>query len=282
MKQILTIFLYTLLMVTFVSGCSTMTTKLHSTRDLTEGNENDLFKNSFPLDFIPRTIEIAAIGDSLTKGVGSSSISGGYLPYLESALMETGSFLDIKMNNFGVRGERTDELLKRLRNQEIINTLKTADVILVTTGGNDIMKVIKGNISQLDISDFENALPDYEKNISQLLQQIRNINEEATVYLLGVYNPLSSLIPQIQEFNTIIDMWNQVSQDQVNHYSNMFFVDIASIFAEGLNVLFEEDFFHPNDLGYEKMASAIYNEMIFSRRINSWGTPMIQAGRNEE
>lgn len=275
------LFLYGLIII-ILSGCSNLTYQHHEPRQDVEESKQYLYKEKFPLEFLPRSMEIVAVGDSLTKGVGSSTDAGGYLPFLEESLMESGGFLNIQSTNFGVKGHRSDQLLKRLNEEEIIEKIKTADVIVVTIGGNDIMKVIKQNFNQLDLDDFQQALPTFNENISSILKRVRDLNKEATVYLIGVYNPLSRLLPQITEFNTVISLWNKVSQKHIDSYSNMYFVDISHIFTEGMNVLYEEDLFHPNDLGYELIAESLYKKMIESQRMDSWGTPLISTGGEEE
>lgn len=280
MKPFRTYFLYTILISSLLAGCSTITYQTHETRGESDVTQKYRQKEAIPLEFFPRTVDIVALGDSLTKGVGSTSELGGYLPYLEETLIQSGQFIGVNWHNYGIRGHRTDQLIQKLEEKEIIEEIIAADVIIITIGGNDIMKVIRSNFSNLELNNFIQALPDYEKNVEYILDRVRTINNDATVYFVGVYNPLSRLLPQIQEFNSITSLWNATSQKHISQMENMFFVDISTIFLEGMNVLYEEDLFHPNELGYEKIADAIHEKMVESNKMNTWGTPMVHASRD--
>ncbi|MDQ7864236.1 hypothetical protein RCO48_33555 [Peribacillus frigoritolerans] len=55
--------------------------------------------------------------------------------------------------------------MKRLDKTRIKEDIKQADSIVVTIGGNDIMKVFKQNFSNLELNQFDSAKIGYEKKI---------------------------------------------------------------------------------------------------------------------
>ena len=63
-----------------------------------------------------------AIGDSLTEGVGDESENGGYVGILNNTFEDNN--LNITVDNFGKKGNRSDQLLKRLEKKDIILPLK--------------------------------------------------------------------------------------------------------------------------------------------------------------
>jgi hypothetical protein len=91
------------------------------------------------LDFLKKDQKVVAIGDSLTEGIGDETGNGGYVGILNHTF-EDNNF-NITVENFGKKGNRTDQLLKRLEKEDIASAIKEADMVIITIGANDIMKI---------------------------------------------------------------------------------------------------------------------------------------------
>lgn len=156
-------------------------------------------------------------------------------------------------------------------------------MISLTVGGNDLMKVIKGDVFRLTKDSFSRPLKNYQKEVEKLLKEIRKHNADAPIYVLGIYNPFYLYFPDITEMQDIVDNWNSGTEEVVKSEKNAYFIPINDLLYKGSgdevgivssestassseqdiknNALYEEDHFHPNNLGYQIMASAVRDEM---------------------
>ncbi|MFU2015947.1 SGNH/GDSL hydrolase family protein [Peribacillus butanolivorans] len=246
----------------WISGCSQSETVSNQSsvqqKSVIELSE----KETIPASFFPDPVQIVSIGDSLTQGVGDSKDNGGYLPYLQNKLEKEPSIISVEMINHGIRGNRTDQLLKRLDKAEIQEDIEQADSIVVTIGGNDIMKVFKQNFSNLELNQFDSAKIGYEKRLRQILDKVRSENDHAQIYLVGVYNPFSKWFADFYELDMIMNDWNESGKEIIKEYDSAYFIEIDDIFKKSEeDLLYAEDYFHPNDRGYELIATRIYNNM---------------------
>lgn len=233
-------------------------------------------------------IHYVAIGDSLTEGIGDQTKQGGFVPLVANDLKDRYDLTAIEIENYGVNGERSDQILKRLKkNSEIQTNIKSADFITLTVGGNDLMKVIQNDLFGISIQSFKRPLQKYQKNVEQLIEEIRKLNGHAPVYILGIYNPFYLNFPEIKDMQTIVNNWNAGTESVVKNADNCYFIPINDLLYQGLNqkvgvteegtnqsstsestsnsknnVLYEEDHFHPNNLGYQLMANAVRDELI--------------------
>ncbi|MGX7243387.1 SGNH/GDSL hydrolase family protein [Enterococcus quebecensis] len=232
-------------------------------------------------------IHYVAIGDSLTEGIGDSTSSGGFVPLVAKDLQEEYHLNGVQTDNFGKNGDRSDQILKRIKkNSEIQEGFASADIITLTVGGNDLMKVIKGDVFRLTKDSFNKPLRNYQKEVEKLLTEIREYNTDAPIYVLGIYNPFYLYFPDITEMQEIVDNWNNGTQEIVKAEKNAYFIPINDLLYKGVgdqvgivsnenisttssedhdiknNALYEEDRFHPNNLGYQIMASTVRDKMV--------------------
>jgi lysophospholipase L1-like esterase len=242
--------------------------------NLRKGNFNKVketgleMKDALPSSFFPKDLHIVAAGDSLTQGVGDSTNAGGYIPYLAQQLEKEKTIRNANFENFGVRGNRADQLLKRLGNQNVRSSIEDADLIVLTIGGNDLMKVVKENFSSLKLNHFQKEQKLFAEQLQQIFLSIRNHNQDAPVILVGLYNPFYNWFADVEEMNLIVDEWNNQSQSIVDQDGNAYFVDIHDIFLNNEENLLYTDYFHPNDRGYQLIADRIY-EMLDEQVIDS-------------
>ncbi|USK53391.1 SGNH/GDSL hydrolase family protein [Cytobacillus solani] len=256
MRKILPFILFNLL---FLASCNSNTfinEKLEQHKEVTL-----MIKEKVPEEFFPQDVKIVSVGDSLTQGVGDSTNRGGYVPYLEELLEKDKSINDALFDNFGIRGNRSDQLLKRIASSEVRDAVKEADYVIVTIGGNDVMKVVRENFSNLNLKAFSQQRKVYEKNLKEVLTTVRNDNPNSKIILVGLYNPFFKWFADIREINEIIGEWNQVSQDVLMKYRNTYFVGIADLFYDEGENLLHTDYFHPNDQGYELIANRIFEKI---------------------
>ena len=162
----------------WISGCSKGT--ISEQPSVQQKNVVELSeKETIPASFFPDPVQIVSIGDSLTQGVGDSRDNGGYLPYLQRNLEKEPTITSVEMINHGVRGNRTDQLLKRLEKASVQEDIEQADSIVVTIGGNDIMRVFKQNFSNLELYQFDSAKIGYEKRLRR--SEERRVGKECPV-----------------------------------------------------------------------------------------------------
>jgi lysophospholipase L1-like esterase len=213
-------------------------------------------KQQPPADFIPKHIKIVSIGDSLTKGVGSEL--NGYIDFLQNDMEQLKGVKKAEFHNFGVKGNRTDQLLKRLQSPYIRQHIEEADMVIITIGGNDIMQVIKDNLLGLKLAKFASAEEGYRERLKQILATIREYNDTAAIILVGIYNPFIKWFSDIHEMDLIVSNWNKASAETAAEFDGIVFVPVDDIFKNKEESLLYTDYFHPNSRGYELIAKRIF------------------------
>jgi lysophospholipase L1-like esterase len=214
-----------------------------------------------PADFKPRKLTVVSAGDSLTEGVGDSTGKGGYLPYLKSMLEKDRGVKEVDFYNYGVKGNRTTQLLKRLQTNEVRDAVQRADIVILTIGGNDIMQVVKDHLSNLQVSTFTKEREIYIRHLTQIFDAIYQENPQVSIVLVGLYNPFMKWFSNVDEMNQIIADWNHASQTVIANYDNAYFVDIVDVFDHSKQNLLFTDNFHPNDKGYERIAQKLQDSL---------------------
>ncbi|ENH97687.1 hypothetical protein J416_03946 [Gracilibacillus halophilus YIM-C55.5] len=207
------------------------------------------------IQIFQKETNIVAIGDSLTQGVGDEAGNGGYVGILENRLDSQN--VKVSIENFGKRGNRTDQLYERLNNEDIVASIEQADIVLITIGANDIMKIVKDNFMNLTEQPFIEARGPYRHRLEQILQQIQTIQPDAQVYLLGFFNPFEKYFNDIEALDRIMTRWNNESKNVANQFEQTTFIPMKNIFQGRSENVFAEDNFHPNQRGYRIMAERV-------------------------
>lgn len=207
------------------------------------------------LDFLKKEQKIVAIGDSLTEGVGDKTENGGYVGILNNTFEDNN--LNITVENFGKKGNRSDQLLKRLEKEEIASAIKEADMVLITIGANDIMNVLKSNFMNVTMEPFQEERVKYIERLKAIFNKINELNPDTQIYLVGFYNPFERHFGEIKELGMIIDNWNDAGKSLAEEYDNVRFIPTKDLFSNSNVDLLAEDEFHPNTSGYKLMAQRV-------------------------
>ena len=228
---------------------------------------------------LKKTVTYVAIGDSLTKGVGDSTNQGGFVPLLAQSLTNE-TDLEFKAINYGVAGNTSSQILSRMREKkEIRKDLKQAQLLTITVGGNDLRKAILEDTSNLDLDRFDKPSKTYVKNLKQIIELARKDNPDLPIYVVGIYNPLYLNFPDLTELQTLVDQWNQRTEETLSAYQGVYFVPINDLLYKGIDgksgvteselgketvtndALYDEDSFHPNNTGYEIIKEAVLEKI---------------------
>ena len=214
-------------------------------------------------------LNILAIGDSLTEGVGSEN--SGYIDYLTTYLKDIYNTDEINIHNAGKSGDKTFQITNRIsENIEIQQKIKEVDIILITSGGNDLMEIIRKNIfKDFSIKTVEGNIKDYEINLENLYKTINKYNKNVLILHLGIYNPFYLNFSEIEEMQEIVTLWNNTTNNFLNKQKNSYFIPINDEIYKGSgfsnqqmnDLLSVEDSFHPNDKGYQIIANEFKKEI---------------------
>lgn len=243
----------------FISGCQRE--PLQTTDSLSKRQEIAFTAWDIPGYFIPKRIHVIGLGDSLTQGIGDELKKDGYFGRVTSQMNDWRGVKEVEAANLAKRGRRSDQLINQLGEPDIQSTIKRADMIYLTIGGNDIMKVVKSNLFNLKVEPFYVELGKFENRLDELLTIIRALNSDAIIVMAGLYNPITLVTNETNEFIDIIDDWNEAIEVRTSMDEKACFVPVIDLFDTNENMVYHTDFFHPNAKGYEAMAARYLNEL---------------------
>ncbi|ANU28224.1 GDSL-type esterase/lipase family protein [Planococcus versutus] len=256
MKRILFI---VVVLLCIVSGCSPSSIFGNDKAEPRKKPVNISF--TVPPNFIPQSVVITALGDSLSQGVGDESNLGGYTGRIASEIRTWQGIKGVTVENTAKRGRRSDQLLAMLQQGKLTGPVGQADYLTLTIGGNDVMKIVKRDLFSLNIEAFDEELVLYENRFNQIITGIREMNPNAPLIVMGIYNPFSLVTDEVEEFDVIIDSYNEKMKNRVEADPQACFVPISDLFIGNKNLVYHSDFFHPNSKGYDLIAERMLKRM---------------------
>ena len=198
-------------------------------------------------------LTIVALGDSLTRGTGDET-GKGYVGVLIDEIKGK-TKRPVQLTNLGINGQRSNSLKSKYRKRKSGDKFKTADMVLVTIGGNDLFR---GGQALMDFKtgDIATIEKKYLNNLKFIFEQIRKNNPKANVFFIGLYNPFIDL-DQGREMSKVVRHWNYDSAEVSASFPKIVFVPTFDLFELKVNDYLYSDKFHPNSKGYRLIAERV-------------------------
>ncbi|WP_295747629.1 GDSL-type esterase/lipase family protein, partial [uncultured Limosilactobacillus sp.] len=175
-----------------------------------------------------KQVNLVAIGDSLTYGQGDENNNGGYVGIIKQKI-EHRYHNKVNIVNYGVSGDRSDQILERFNKQKKIrNDIKHADVITMTVGGNDLMQTLQKEIADNQQDQITSAVnkagQTYQQKLVRLLTVIRQQNRQAPIFVVSIYNPAYAYFANFTVISRSVAQWNKITEQTVSQTDNAYFV----------------------------------------------------------
>src|SRR5262249_38922837 len=176
------------------------------------------------------------LGDSVAHGAGDESRRGGIAGRLGAI-------------NYGINGARTSVVLDLLRRADVQSALSTADLVVVSIGGNDLYGDAIARLTTLLAPSL--AMDHTIDRIALIVDRIHAANPAARIVLLGLYDPYRQ--PALDEQ---VAGWDARLIARFAHDRAVDVVRIADLF-EYTARLSPLDHFHPSAEGYCLIAGRV-------------------------
>jgi lysophospholipase L1-like esterase len=205
-----------------------------------------------------KPIKIVALGDSLTYGVGDPTRTG-YIGVVRMN-MEKRTGRNVIVNNFGISGQRSDQLLLQLKNGIVLKALQQADFVFVFIGTNDFRQSAGWNFRHLPEEPLMLGKERLRRNLDEVIHVVRQQNSFAEMYILGLYNPYigDEYDPDAPDH---IRSWNKEILDVTNESSLTKYVSTHELFENIEKTMYFSDTLHPNRRGYIKMGNWVSKQV---------------------
>ncbi|WP_058304518.1 GDSL-type esterase/lipase family protein [Gorillibacterium timonense] len=210
-------------------------------------------------------INILAVGDSLTRGLGDTSGKGGYVDRVKDGL-KTELGKDVYVWNLAVSGAKTADLLEQLQGKSdaIPDAAKKANVILLTIGGNDLFQMgitdpeAAANAGKLtvDYDSVQKNLPDALKRLEAGLTRLSELNPNAKIVYVMFYHPFLDYDKE-RIGALLVQQWYAKAFETANRLGNVTVVPTFDLFDQTPQKYLYTDHFHPNAEGYERIAERV-------------------------
>ncbi|KKB35471.1 S-layer homology domain-containing protein [Bacillus thermotolerans] len=208
-------------------------------------------------------VDYVALGDSLAAGqTPYRQIDKGYADLIADKLRKNGE-LGAYTKGFARSGATTADVLATLENADVRKALQQAEVITLSAGANDLFDVMtidpatsKVTFDQQKIAQAWTALG---QNITLSLQELKQLNPQAKIYVMGYYFPF----PHFAEGSTkeqakYLTRYLNGQLETLAKQNGAVFVSVDAFNANGSAYLPNAADVHPNVAGYQVMADAFF------------------------
>src|SRR5712692_4728811 len=207
-------------------------------------------KPSRPARLMDGIMLIVVIGDSLAHGTGDETGKG--IPGdLEDEFKQRGITADVK--NYGVPGATTGDIENKLHDDTVRGDLAIADAILLSAGANNVFQDPEARARA--IRDRDAYAQEILEQVAGAVAQIRSINPDAELMLLGGYNPLPDH-PLSSGISRYIKNWDRLLNKRFESDALIDVVKTSDI-IDRADKLSPADHFHPGAAAYRDVAKRI-------------------------
>lgn len=204
----------------------------------------------------PNNINVLIIGDSIAKGTGDEKFKGigSYLP----ELMKNQTPKDIVVDNAGIDGYKSSDLVQLIKSGKLDNALETADIVLISIGGNDLREIqsLKDVAKEAAYKEKQEI---YVSGLKETTQRIRALNKNAVVVFIGLYDPYAA--DNSNENARLISNWNYETQLIIAEDEKAVFIPTYDLFKFNLDRFIAGDKLHPNTTGYQMISYLISKDI---------------------
>ena len=201
---------------------------------------------------------IVALGDSLTRGAGDAAGGGGYPERVAASLRKAG--LTVSVQNLGVDGAETGDLLRTVSEPEAQRAIAGAQLILMSISGNDLSHSLRGVVpGEAPTDPTAAALATASFNLQRILSAVRAANGSAPIRILGLYDPFPEGFDRRVARTTLLK-WNVALEEASIAVPEALVVPTADVF-DGRPDRLSSDRFHPGAEGYSEIATRVFQTL---------------------
>lgn len=227
-----------------------------------------------------------AIGDSISVE-DSNKYNISYTSLIKEFLMAIDT--NVSYENLSENGSTSKELLETINLNS--NKIRNADLITISIGGNNILKPILKNLSDIIEENYEinttyteeelykllneklnnekidqeilQEVSCFENEFSEILKKIYELAPNSEVYICTIYNPINYECDLKYSLNKYIEIFNTIIYSKKSNY-NYNIIDAYNLINSKKYCQFDlktNNFdIHPNSAGHAIMASEVIRE----------------------
>lgn len=210
---------------------------------------------------VSQPVSYIALGDSLAAGqTPYREIDTGYSDLIAQEISRNQP-LAFYSKDLSFPGFTTQDVIERVKSQEARPLLAQANVITISAGANDLLRLIRVDAKSGSLS-FQQVPADYSlnkarKNMTILLAELKKIAPQAEIYVMGYY----FAYPHVRDSQKVgatkqVDRLNSILAN-VAKDAGVYFVPVDQDFGQSAKdkVPNPADV-HPNAEGYRTMANS--------------------------
>ncbi|WP_242270932.1 SGNH/GDSL hydrolase family protein [Bacillus cereus group sp. BfR-BA-01425] len=213
------------------------------------------------------TLQIVSLGDSLTRGVGDKE-GIGYVGRMKEDLQKDYK-QKIPLTNLAVSGAKMPDLLKQIESSGAQYSIKQADVIVLTIGGNDLFPGWE-SLGKIDLETYRPDTETFQNEAKKIIEEIRKLNTDSPIFWLGLYNPFEDVEDLKGASNIVVD-WNASLEKLAVNNKNVYITPTFDLFQNRGKDLLYSDHFHPNEVGYTYMADRLVQNVASKLKLEQGG-----------
>ncbi|WP_341300612.1 S-layer homology domain-containing protein [Lysinibacillus sp. FSL H8-0500] len=216
--------------------------------------------------------DYVALGDSLAQGINELGVIGlGYTDFVAQALQHEG-FLASYNKGFAMSGYSTTNILTDIHNNvekavtgfgytseqvKLHDAIKNAEIITLTAGANDLLPILKeSQQTGIDTAAMIKATKEAVTNIGTILTEIKKLNPQAEVYVMGYYNSFPYYEEKLQaQFKVLLATLNTTLKSTVEKAGATFVPTYNIVAKDVLSYLPNPENIHLSEAGYLAVAN---------------------------